>query len=192
MTINLNIKPLTRDLATDYLRFFDWDAFPVGAEWASCYCCFYHCSMSDSEWDERSGDLNRETVSALIDQGQHHGLLAYDNNRVIGWCHTAPRHTLGRLVQMLKDQGYDTSDEHVGSVICFVIAPPYRGRGVARQLLASCNRFMKDQGMTSIEAYPPKGNPRIAHYHGSQSMYLSSGYTTVAMLDEYTVMRAAL
>lgn len=29
MAINLNIKPLTRNLATDYLRFFDRDAFGV-------------------------------------------------------------------------------------------------------------------------------------------------------------------
>lgn len=148
--------------------------------------------MSDAEWDDRSGSMNRETVSELIGQGQHQGLLAYDGRRVIGWCHAAPRHTLGRLMHMLQNQGYDASDEHVGSVVCFVIAPPYRGRGVARKLLDSCGRFMANQGVTSIEAYPPNGNPRVPHYHGSQSMYLSAGFMTVAVLDEYTVMRKVL
>jgi hypothetical protein len=51
---------------------------------------------------------------------------------------------------------------------------------------------MANQGVTSIEAYPPNGNPRVPHYHGSQSMYLSAGFMTVAVLDEYTVMRKVL
>ena len=69
--------------------------------------------MSDAEWDDRSGSMNRETVSELIGQGQHQGLLAYDGRRVIGWCHAAPRHTLGRLMHLLQNQGYDASDRRV-------------------------------------------------------------------------------
>ncbi|MCL6599905.1 MAG: GNAT family N-acetyltransferase [Alicyclobacillus macrosporangiidus] len=188
--MDLTIKPLTPALVDDYLRFFDHDAFPKGNEWAGCYCYYYHCCVTHSEWAGRSGDMNRRSVTELILRGQHHGLLAYHANRVVGWCHAAPRHTLPRLVKMLN--ALDETDTTVASIVCFLVAPPYRGSGIARRLLISCCEFMSNQGMTLLEAYPPKGNPQTAHYHGSQSMYLQAGFTPVAELEHYVVVQKPL
>lgn len=188
--MDLTIRPLTPELVGDYLDFFDHHAFPPGAEWAGCFCYYYHCPASDDEWDGRPGQLNRAGITELILGGVHQGLLAYESGRPVGWCHAAPRHTLPRLVRLLGAP--DTATKSVGSILCFVVAPAFRGHGVARQLLTAACESMARQGLTLAEAYPPKGAPRVPHYHGSQALYLEAGFTPVAELERYLVVQRSL
>ena len=100
-----------------------------------------------------------------------HGYLACVDGKPVGWCNATPR---ALLPNMRNEQG---NAEEIGSIVCFVIAKPFRGQGVARQLLdAACNGF-RQQGFKFVEAYPnERAESQAANYHGPLSLYLSAGF----------------
>src|SRR5262245_49039429 len=86
------IRPLAPDCLADYLDFFDHRAFTDNPQWAGCYCYFpYHDPKSSPEWQKRSAADNRQAACACIQSGHSQGYLAYDGDRVVGWCNAAPR-----------------------------------------------------------------------------------------------------
>ncbi|HEX5504347.1 MAG TPA: hypothetical protein VFW96_17105 [Thermomicrobiales bacterium] len=124
------IRELAPDRLDDFLRFFDRDAFTDNTAWASCYGQFYHLACSDEARAARGGVDNRAATSALIRQGRARGRLAYAGDRLVGWCHATPRHTLPRLARY---DGLPPDDGDVGAIVCFVVAPASRRHVVSRQ-----------------------------------------------------------
>jgi GNAT superfamily N-acetyltransferase len=188
-----DIRPLTPALADDYLRFFDKDGFSDNPIWADCYCMFGHCTAA--EWDqkpERTAQQNRADKAALIRRGEAHGHLAYDGGRVIGWCHSAARVSLPML-RTREQFRIDDDPTSIGSIFCFVIAPPYRRQGVASRLLNAACDGLRTQGLTIAEAYPHRGAGSDAvAYHGPLQMYLDAGFTVYRENERNTVVRKAL
>ncbi|MGH2625730.1 MAG: hypothetical protein ACRDHY_03660, partial [Anaerolineales bacterium] len=78
------IRRLTPELLPDYLSFFDRDAFPDNPRWADCYCAFFHADPAARNWEDRRGAENRAQAARLIEEGNLHGYLAYDEGKVIG------------------------------------------------------------------------------------------------------------
>jgi GNAT superfamily N-acetyltransferase len=188
-----DIRPLTPALADDYLRFFDRDGFTDNPIWATCYCMFGHCTAA--EWDttpERTARQNRADKAALIRRGEAHGHLAYDAGRVIGWCHSAARTSLPVLATR-EQFAIDEDPSPIGSIFCFVIAPPYRRQGVARRLLDAACDGLRAQGLTVAEAYPHAGASSDAFaYHGPLSMYLDAGFAVHREGGRNTIVRKRL
>lgn len=185
------IRELTSELLEDYLSFFDQDAFADNPNWAGCYCMFFHFSGTDEEWVERTASENRAAISDIIRGGKAHGLLAYVGGKPVGWCKVAPRLALPRL-SYYKDLQVDNADQ-VGSIVCFVIAKPYRGRGIARHLLdAACN-ILARRGFAFAEAYPRKHVESDAdNYPGRLKMYLAAGFTIFREGDKRVIVRKPL
>ena len=75
-----------------------------------------------------------------------------------------------------------------------MIAPPYRGQGVAKQLLEGACDLLRDMRLKTVYAYPPNGPSTAAGaYHGKLSMYVAAGFEeTGAKNARYTVVRKAL
>jgi ribosomal protein S18 acetylase RimI-like enzyme len=172
---DVEIRPLGPDRLGDLLRFFDREGFRANPFWASCYCMEAHFTGSPEEWTRRTAELNRTEKSELIRNGQAHGYLAYAGGQPIGWCHAAPRLSLAGLMQ---EREFHVDDpEGVGSIYCFVIAPPYRRQGVAGRLLdAACEGF-RTQALTVAEAYPPREVKSDAGgYQDTLAMYLAAGF----------------
>ncbi len=184
------IQPLSPDLLDDYLYFFDHDAFCDNREWASCYCCFYHAPPA--EWEARTGEQNRDQVSALIRAGQMHGYLAYVEEKVVvGWCHAAPRAAIATLPHY---QGIQVAAaDQGGAILCFVVAKDHRHQGIARALLdAACAGF-RQQGFTYAEAYPrPQAQGDADNYHGPLQMYLAAGFTPFRQTGKAVIVRKQL
>jgi len=148
-TLEIEVRELRPELLQDYLEFFD-QAFSDFPHWADCYCGFY--DTPGDYWDATSNAEHRAARLALISAGKAQGLLAYIDDRSVGWCNAQP---LANFVNMrsyrvaLTDPG-----EPVGSIMCFVVSPGYRGRGVCTALLrAACDKFRRD-GLQIAEAYP--------------------------------------
>ena len=125
-TVEIEIRELRPELLQDYLRFFD-QAFSDFPQWADCYCGFY--DTPGNEWDTTTGLEHRAARSARIGAGKAQGLLAYVDGRPVGWCNAQPR---SNLVNMRSYRVALTDPAGpVGSIMCFVVSPEYRGRGVS-------------------------------------------------------------
>jgi ribosomal protein S18 acetylase RimI-like enzyme len=188
----IDVRPLTPAMRQQYVGYFDGPAFCDNPVWSRCYCLSYHLDLPPGgDFDQRPGTLNRAERSAQIDRGEASGVLAFAGDRIVGWCNASPRTTLPLLD---RTPGFECDDpERTGSIVCYVIAPQFRGQGIARKLLDGAVDMMRARGMRWIEAFPPKGARTDAgSYHGKLSMYVDAGFEQVRETDRYVVVRKAL
>jgi ribosomal protein S18 acetylase RimI-like enzyme len=147
------------------------------------------------DFDERDGATNRAERSAQIERGEAGGVMAFAGDpavgRIVGWCNASPR---TRLPLLDKTPGFECDEpDNTGSIVCYVIAPRYRGQGIARKLLDGAETMMQSRGMRWLEAFPPKAARTDAgSYHGRLSMYLDAGFEEVRETSRYVVVRKAL
>ena len=194
------VKELSPALLDDYLSFFDHDAFADFPWWSACYCRFFN-DPGDPEGDSSPNlrDHHRPLAIELVKGGQTQGLLAYDEGKPVGWCNAAPRASYRMPRHIAK--ATDDPSEPVGSTVCFIVAAPYRGRGVGTALLdAACEMFRR-QRLRIAEGYPktepapttPYEIPWSAHnYHGPLAMYLDRGFIVHKKLEKIAVVRKPL
>lgn len=175
----VEVEPLSPDRLADFLSFFEGEAFSDNPKWSSCYCqCFYE-DHSRVHWPGRTAVENREIATRRIAGGQMQGLLAYRDGRVVGWCNAAPRALLHSL-----DAEPVPQPERVGTILCFLVAPSARNKGVATALLDAACDHLRRQGLQSVEANPRTGGTGAAENHfGPLRMYLAAGFT-VRRTDE--------
>ncbi len=188
----IEVREVTPELIPEYQRFFDEFAFRDFPAWQSCYCMETHRTQDDAEWAERTAADNRRDMSDLIGRGRVTGLLAFAGEQPVGWCNFGETTHLSGVMHKLK---LDAADHvGVGSVACFVIAAPYRGHGVASQLLDAAIERLRARGLRAVEAYPsrsgddtPQGN-----YRGPLSLYLRAGFEPYRELERHVVVRKTL
>ena len=185
----VQVRTLSPELLPDFLKFFDGSAFSDNPKWASCYCqCFYE-DHSVVKWSERTAPQNRALARERIQKHLMQGYLAYSEGSPVGWGSAAPRH----LFHALDDE--PTPDaEVVGAIICFLVEPSHRGRGVARQLLEAACDGLREQGLRIAEANPRTASISAADNHfGPLSLYLSAGFSVHREDDDGSVyVRRAL
>ena len=180
---NVTIKALAPELEPDFLRFFDGSAFSDNPKWSSCYCqCFYE-DHSVVKWSDRTAPQNRARACERIQSRSMQGYLAYIQGMPVGWCNAAPRN----LLHALDDE--PTPDaEQIGAIICFLVEPSYRGRGVARQLLEAACEGLRKQGLRIAEANPRTASTSPAENHfGHFDLYTSAGFTVHREDDDGSV-----
>jgi GNAT superfamily N-acetyltransferase len=168
----IEVHPLTPEREVDYLKLFDGTAFSDNPKWGSCYCQCYYEDHSAVRWSERTAAQNRALACERIRGRAMQGLLAYSDGVPVGWCNAAPR----RLLIALHDEPTPDADT-LGAIVCFLVEPSQRGRGVARQLLEAACDGLKQQGLRIVEANPPKDASTAAENHsGPLRLYLSAGF----------------
>lgn len=195
------IRELGPALLEDYLAFFDNDAFADFPWWSACYCRFWD-DPTDPEGDSspERRDRYRALVTELVRNGRQQGLLAYIDGKVVGWCNAKAR--LGYAMPRRIERTPADDAARVGSVVCFIVAKDFRGKGIATALLdAACEKFRRE-GLAIAEAYPttapPSGPyadqiPWSAHHHtGPLEMYRKAGFTQHRQLERFAVVRKAL
>ena len=187
------LSPATRD---DYLAFFDHErgpAFADNPEWATCYCQFYRVPRA-LDWKSFGGDQNRVAARASIACGEAEGYLAYAGDEVVGWLHAAPRHKLPHAFERLKVEPppIDVPAHDAAVVVCFVIAPSWRRRGVASALLDGALADLAARGVSVVDAFPFKSGDSddpTDHYHGPMPLFESRGFERIGENDDVVVMR---
>ena len=99
------------------------------------------------------------------------------------------------LTEMFREIGYQTeeaADSKVKAIFCFLIAPEYRGKGVAQSLLDRVCEDAARDGYACIEVYPFADEKLEFQYHGTSKMYERNGFTEVADLKYVKVMQKRL
>ena len=178
------VNELTPSMRDDFLLFFDQVAFADNPDWADCYCYPYHFA-------DRGRDENRRAASNQIEERRIQGFLAYRDGNPVGWCNAANRDIYPGLHRLMRS-GLDDS-ERVGSIVCFVVEPSQRSKGVASRLLnAACVKFSQ-QGLDYAEAYPVKKPTSDAdNFPGPLSMYHRNGFKQHRDAGWYVVVRKLL
>lgn len=172
---DVTIRPITPESLDDFLALFDHDAFSTAPEWAACYCLFHHLGGAEIDlvdWSNRTWQKNRAEITGRIDTGTTTGLLAYVGDKPVAWCNASSR------ASMPAHAGRDDiPDIDVGSIVCFVVAPPYRHHGVMERMLTTACEQLAADGFRYAEGYPPEElrGPNSA-YRGTVSLFENAGF----------------
>ncbi len=186
----IEVRALAPELASDFLKFFDRDAFMDNPDWAGCYCLFYEYPGDD--WERVTAEQSRAAKAELISRGESHGYLAYLDGVPVGWCHAAPRTSLPGL-DRVPDFRCEDDPADIGAIVCFNVAAPYRRQGLARQLLGTACDGLREDGFAVAEGYPARLAVSDARdYHGRLDMYLDAGFTVHREGERFAIVRKAL
>ena len=206
------IKKLTPDLLEDYMDFFDHRALSDGSPFYPCYCSAFNMSRERIQREFfRQAEMNgggsegwkkalRDSAISMVTNGEIQGYLAYDGDLVVGWCNANDRLNYYRvgefdLSSVPPDEPWNDFQykRRVKSVVCFEIAPEYRGKGIATQLLdAVCQDALAD-GYEYVESYPVKdeGLQGLA-FTGPKRLYEKADFTIATQKGNTLVMRKQL
>lgn len=186
--MNIIVKPLSPELLEDFLFFFDNMVFKENPHWSVCYCYSYHFTGTKEQWN-REG--NRSAVIQLIKENKMKGYLAFSDSKLVGWCNANDRNNYQRLLKY-----YDLIDnpaDKVCSIVCFLVSPEYRRKGIAQKMLQQITGDYHLQDYDYIEAYPGKGElSSEKNYKGPMSMYKKYDFKIQSEHDDYYVMRKTL
>lgn len=155
---------------------------------SGCWCMYYR--LEPKRWKELQGDGCREAMRALVDRGEAHGLLAMAGDEPVGWCAFGPR---GHFPRLDRTKAYQGLDRPAGlwSLPCFFIAKGWRGRGLARRLLAEALPEMKRLGAAIAEAYPvttTRDGRRVQAdfaWTGPLKIYEEAGFRVIHRANEF-------
>jgi GNAT superfamily N-acetyltransferase len=188
---NIEIKELSSNLIDDYLEFFDNIAFSDHKEWSWCYCAFYHFDDADIKKLRETGKENlRSEAVDLIKRKSIQGYLAYDKNKVVGWCNCGNKTNYKRLYMCKELWEKEEENVKVKSVVCFIVAPEMRKKGVATKLLERVCLDAKFEGYSYIEAYPNKGGKNcFDHFHGPYKLFEKEGFNFYKEFEYGTIVR---
>ncbi|MFZ0390872.1 MAG: GNAT family N-acetyltransferase [Calditrichia bacterium] len=177
----------------DTLQFYPltaerWPAFeelfgPRGA-CGGCWCMWWR--LSRKEYERNKGDGNRAAMRNLVKSGSVPGMLAFDGDKVVGWCAFAPRESLDTLQRSRILKAVD--DEPVWSIVCFFIAKEYRQKGLTVELINAACGYIALQGGRICESYPveprKKQIPSVFAYTGLAAAFRKAGFREVARRSE--------
>ena len=170
--MDVEIRPLSPDLAEDYLHFFDHVGFTDHPEWSQCYCLAFHFEPAWDAEDEGQDNPWRERAAQFVRNGRIRGYLAYVDGQVAGWCNANDREYYCQLAKRKELWDRATQGKRVKSVVCFTVAPALRGQGIATRLLARACEDAAQEGYDFLEAYPTRGKADCyAHHHGPPELY---------------------
>lgn len=204
--MNLEIKPLTPELAEDYFEFHENRAFSDHAEWSHCYCLAFCMQKADdkemSEEVKANGGGRDALHRVLKSRAEKYmadrtlkGYVAYANGILVGWCNANDKAAYARFDfnEEVSDFVRNTGSGRTKAINCFCIAPEYRGKGVATALLERVCEDAKADGCTAVEGYPrlhDKLDP--FDYTGPVRLYEKAGFIKVAEQGRVVIMRKEL
>jgi GNAT superfamily N-acetyltransferase len=148
-----------------------------------CWCLSYRLTAS-KENQALVGPARGERVQQLVGQDPPPGVLAYDDDEVVGWAGVHPRADTS-FARNRRIPHVDDLD--VWSVWCIRVRPGHRGEGISHRLLAGAVEFAREHGAPAIEGYPldnrgAKIDLTMA-YVGARALFEKAGFTKVADTD---------
>jgi GNAT superfamily N-acetyltransferase len=167
----LSFHPLTPDRWDDFVALFG----EHGA-YGGCWCMWWR--LKRREFEEQQGEANQRAMRAIVNSGEIPGIIAYRDEKPVGWCGVAPREQFGSLERSPVLKRLD--DRPVWSIVCFYIARGYRGQRIGEQLVRGAVEYVRDQGGSIVEAYPvnPRSDkvPPVSSFMGLPAMFERAGF----------------
>lgn len=184
--MNFKVCKLTKDMADDYIDYFENRAFSDGNIQKGCYCVWHH--WMDKHEQERSlmpenerPYRKRDYAKELVENGVLNGFVAVHDNQIVGFCNADTKDNYFRLSREMAPYSWNGVDERdkILSIVCFTVEPDMRRRGIAKALLDCACQYAKKNGYDYIEGYPSRGEFSINDCGGSESMYVNKGFDII-------------
>ncbi|HLQ78454.1 MAG TPA: GNAT family N-acetyltransferase [Terriglobia bacterium] len=171
--VDIQVAPATPERAVDVLEVF------TGSGDRDCWCQYWR--QSSSAYSSNAPGSGKKDLLQQVRNGPPPGMLAYFNDRPVGWLGFWPRENLERLAHSRTIPKID--DKPVWSIVCFKIQVGYRRKGIAKALLRGAIETAREFGAPAIEAYPidPQGE-RIdvsLGYVGFIKMFEAAGFQRI-------------
>lgn len=192
----ITIKRLTPELNEDYLDFFDNRAFTDDNPNGPCYCT---SPNQDAETIKRMvgefpifgvKETLRKYAVEMLEKNMIQGYLAYDGNLAVGWCNAAD---IESYTGFVPDFARNNTCGKTISIVCFEIAPEYRGMGIASEFIERVCQDAKKNGYAAIEGYAAFSETRNEFdYQGPMGLYKKAGFIEVMKEKNQVVMRKVL
>ena len=193
---DIKIKPLAPELKLDYLDFFDNRAFTDENPNGPCYCTSPNQDEETIKQMVREFPINgvKETVRKyavkMLDENKIQGYLAFDDDISVGWCNAADIESYAGFVPEFART--NTCGKTI-SIVCFEIAPEYRGMGLASAFIDRICADAKLKGYVAVEGYSKIYEGRNDYdFYGPVRLYQKSGFQEVARKDGQIIMRKVL
>jgi GNAT superfamily N-acetyltransferase len=161
-----------------------------------CWCLSYRIPSKLN--NELRGKARGRKVQQLLRKDPL-GVLAYDDDEVVGWAAVAPR---AQTTFATNRKIPHVDDLDVWSVWCIRVRPGHRKEGISHHLLRGAVDFARDAGAPAIEGYPVDNRAKKVDltmaYVGTKSLFEAAGFeqaaATTSTLDGFprVVMRLAL
>lgn len=160
---SVKIRALTPELSNDYFDFFENRALTDDTPYR-CYCQVYQMSAEQQKAEIENangadaGLISRRVAQRQINEGVLRGYLAYSDGIAIGWCNANDK------AYYSADHGahfHAPAEKREMAVVCFTIAPEYRGKGIATALLNRVLADAKSNGYVAVEAFPVTRSERL-------------------------------
>jgi len=202
--MNIVICKLSPDLANDFFSFFDNRAFTDNSPEGPCYCTRYQMTKEQEKAElfdkvktrpykrEEFIPILRQIAEYQIKSGAMQGYLAFVDGVSIGWCNVNDKANFPTEAAN-GAHFYATAKKKEKVVVCFQVAPDFRGKGVATALLQQVIIDAKTEGYAAIESYPKKRNERYEwDFLGPVRLYEKAGFIKVDEQDKTIIMRKLL
>jgi GNAT superfamily N-acetyltransferase len=155
-----------------------------------CWCMSWR--LKKSEFELGKGEPNKLSIKDLVYRGKPVGILAYVDDRPIGWCATAPREVYKRLESSRVLKRID--EEPVWSITCLFIEKSFRRKRISTELIKGAIEYAKSNGVDIIEAYPvvpyDKNVPDAFLWTGTPLAFETSGFIEAARRSKWkSIMR---
>ena len=185
-TRKFEFHPLTPDRWPDFEQLFG----PNGA-YGGCWCMWWR--ITRKQFEQQSGEGNRQAMQQLVASGEVPGILAYSTiasldepdveplKQAVGWCSVAPRSSFGSLNRSPVLKKIDNTQ--VWSIVCFYIDKSQRGKGLTQALIQAAVEYVRSQGGNVLEAYPTvvqeKRLPPVSSFMGLPAVFEQAGFIEV-------------
>lgn len=192
----ITIKRLTPELKDAYLDFFDNRAFTDANPNGPCYCTSPNQDEAEakqmvSEFKEFGvKETLRKYAAGMLDKNRIQGYLAFDGDVSVGWCNAADMDSYASFIPALARE---ISCGKTMSIVCFEIAPGYRGQGLASAFIEKVCEDARAGGFAAVEGYAVLSETRNDFdYQGPLRLYQKAGFTEVAVDKDQVIMRKVL
>jgi GNAT superfamily N-acetyltransferase len=176
--VSIEVKPATSARFDDVAIMLG----PKNPESSVCWCLSHRVDSKTNR--ELVGPARGEFVRELCSRPVSPGVLAYQDDKVVGWAAVAPRSELP-FARSRKIPQVD--DLPVWSVWCIRVRPGHRGRGISHALLDGAVGYVRSQGAPAVEGYPVDNAGRKVDltmaYVGTRKLFERAGFVKAADTD---------
>jgi GNAT superfamily N-acetyltransferase len=123
---------------------------------------------------QHDGPSRKKAMRKRVDGGVPVGILAYRDGQPMAWCSVAPRSTYRPLGGPEEAPG-----ENIWSLVCFFVPRPLRGQGLVRPLIREAEAYARQNGATTLEAYPVEEASPSYRFMGQVRWFREAGYREV-------------